>query len=103
VKQRYSGGLAGICNIDCDFINYIIDWLNKWVKWVNIRNQITMNSTMGHVGTLKKPKTVIKGIIRRGKKKNLLIIIENDVYFVTINALKKVMDGIEETTPILGY
>ncbi len=62
-----------------------------------------MNSTIGRIGTATKPKTVVKGIIRKGKKKNLLIIIGNDMYFVTISALKKVMDGVEETTPILGY
>jgi hypothetical protein len=62
-----------------------------------------MNSTIGHVGTVKKPKTVIKGIIRKGKKKNLLIIIDNEMYFVTITALKNVLNGTDETTPIFGY
>jgi hypothetical protein len=62
-----------------------------------------MKPKIGHAGTVKKSKTVIKGIIRKGKKKNLLIIINNDMCFVTISALKKVIDGTEETTPILAF
>jgi phosphotransferase system IIB component len=62
-----------------------------------------MSSTIGQVGIAKKQKSVIKGIIRKGQKKNLVIIVGNDKYFVTITALKKVMDGTEEKTPIFGY
>jgi hypothetical protein len=62
-----------------------------------------MSSTIGHVGIAKKPKSVIKGIIRKGQKKNLLIIIGNDVYFVSITALKNVLNGTDEKTPVFGY
>ena len=62
-----------------------------------------MNATIGHVATAKQRKPVIKGIIRKGKKKNIHIIIGGDVYFVSITALMKVMNEIEETTPIFGY
>lgn len=64
---------------------------------------MSMNATIGHVATAKQRKPVVKGIIRRGQKKNILIIIGGDVYFVSITALKKVMNEIEETTPIFGY
>jgi len=65
--------------------------------------KITMNSTMGQVGIAKKQKSKIKGIIRKGQKKNILIIIGGDVYFVSAKSVKKVMDGTEEKTPIFGY
>lgn len=62
-----------------------------------------MNSTIGYVGIAKKQKSKIKGIIRKGQKKNLVIIVGPEMYFVSITALRKVMDGTEEKTPIFGY
>lgn len=70
---------------------------------VHKRAKITMNSTIGHVAIAKKQKSKIKGVIRKGQKKNLVIIVGTDKYFVSITALKKVMDGTEEKTPIFGY
>jgi hypothetical protein len=62
-----------------------------------------MSSTMGHVGIARKQKSKIKGIIRKGQRKNIIIIVGTDMYFVSITALKKVMDGTEEKTAIFGY
>ena len=62
-----------------------------------------MNSAIVHVRAPKKPKSSLKGIIRRGQKKNIIIIIDGEKYFVSITALKKVMNGIEEKTPVFGY
>jgi len=62
-----------------------------------------MNSAIAHVKMAKKQKSVVKGIIRRGQKKNVIIIINNKMYFVSITALTKILNGIEEKTPIFGY
>jgi len=62
-----------------------------------------MNSTIGQIRIAKKQKSKIKGIIRKGQRKNLVIIVGTDKYFVSIKALKKVTDGAEEKTPIFGY
>jgi hypothetical protein len=62
-----------------------------------------MNSTSGQPKATKKQKSVIKGIIRKGQRKNLIIIIDSETYFVSITAVKKVIDETEEKTAIFGY
>jgi len=70
---------------------------------LSIREKRSMNSAIAHVKMAKKQKSVVKGIIRRGQKKNVIIIINNKMYFVSITALTKILNGIEEKTPIFGY
>ena len=62
-----------------------------------------MNAAFGQLKATKKQKSVIKGIIRRGQRKNLIIIINGELYFVSITAVKKVINGLEEKTAIFGY
>jgi len=42
------------------------------------------------------------GIIRK-KDKNIIVIIEDKIYFVTVAALKAVMDGEREITSLFAY
>lgn len=62
-----------------------------------------MNSSSGQPKPTKKQKSVIKGIIRKGHRKNLVIIIDDETYFVSITAVKKVIDENEKKTAVFGY
>ena len=56
------------------------------------------------VSKKKKPKAKMKGIIRKSDNgRNILIIINNKVYFISFTAIQNVWKGSKEQNPILGY
>lgn len=67
-------------------------------KKANVTSSTALISTISA-----KPKATEKGIIRKGQRKNLLIIIDNETYFVSIKALMDVLNGKREITAVYGY
>jgi hypothetical protein len=52
----------------------------------------------------KRKKATIKGIIRKSENGRVMhIIIDGEVYFVSLTALKNVLNDVREKTPIYGY
>jgi len=53
----------------------------------------------------KRDKCETKGWIRKGGKSGnkIIIIFDDATYFVTIKALKDIIDGTKEITPFFGY
>ena len=54
--------------------------------------------------TTKKPKAKVKGIVRKSDGgRNILIIINGVVYFISFTAIQNVWNGVSEKNPIFGY